>query len=458
LDLQERPLAAGAPVQTNGTAPVAPASLPARATHGAGPLTVTPPLSLPQHRPRRHALPLAGSLQVAVQSLWQNRTRSFLAMLGIIVGVASVITMMALGEGTRRQVEDRIRAMGTNILTVRAGEARQVAVRLGNDTSQGLTLDDASAILSHCPAVRRVSPRQASDLQVKYRNRNTRVEIAALTSDYFAIRSYPVARGRAFTATDIRHRRRVCLVGPELVRRLFERHDPMGQWIRVGGQAFRIIGLMSPRGGSDTDWDERVYIPITTGMARLFAVKYLRQIETEAISQGKMDEAEAQMEALLRKRHRLRADQKNDFLVRNQLDLLQTADETGRTLTMLLAGIAAISLIVGGIGIMNIMMVSVIERTREIGIRRAIGARRCDILAQFLIEAIVLCGAGAALGVGMGGVSSWAGATYADWPMRAHPAAIPVSCGVAVATGLLFGLYPAVRAAHLSPLEALRHE
>jgi putative ABC transport system permease protein len=454
LDLQERPLTAGVPVQTNGTVPVAPASLPTRGTHGAGIL----PLSLPQPRPRRRALPLAGSLQAAVQSLWQNRTRSFLAMLGIIVGVASVITMMALGEGTRRQVEERIRALGTNILTVRAGERRQGAVRLGNDTAQGLTLEDASAILSHCPAVRRVSPRQASDLQVKYRNSNTRVEIAALTSDYFAIRNYPVARGRAFTATEISHRRRVCLVGPELVRRLFERHDPMGQWIRVGGQAFRIIGLMSPRGGSDTDWDERVYIPITTGMARLFAVKYLSRIETEAVSQEKMDEAEAQMETLLRKRHRLRADQKSDFDIRNQLDLLQTADETGRTLTLLLAGIAAISLIVGGIGIMNIMMVSVIERTREIGIRRAIGARRCDILAQFLIEAIVMCGAGAALGVGMGGVSSWAGATYAAWPMRAHPAAILVSCGVAVATGLLFGLYPAVRAAHLSPLEALRHE
>jgi putative ABC transport system permease protein len=280
-------------------------------------LPVIQPLPLPQHRPGRHGLPLAGSLQAAVQSLWQNRTRSFLAMLGIIIGVASVMTMMALGEGTRRHVEDRIRALGTNVLTVRTGERRQGAVRLGNNSAQSLTLDDARSILSHCPAVRRVSPRQESDLQVKYRNRNTRVEIMALTNDYFAIRNYPVARGRAFTAAEIRHRRRVCLVGPELVRRLFEHHDPLGKRLRVGGQPFRIIGLMSPRGGSDTDWDERVYIPITTGLARLFAVDHLSRIETEAVSREKMDEAEFQMETHLRKRHRLRPDQRNDFEIRN---------------------------------------------------------------------------------------------------------------------------------------------
>jgi putative ABC transport system permease protein len=401
---------------------------------------------------------MEASLEVAVQSLWQNGTRSVLATLGIIIGVASVIAVMALGEGSRRQVEERIRALGTNVLTVRTGQRRQGAVRLGRESAQSMTLEDAQAIQRHCPAVRRVSPRQDDDFQVKYRNRNTRVEVMGVTSDFFPIRNYPIVRGRAFSAIETRTRARVCLVGPELVARLFEREDPLGKRIYVRGQSFRIIGLMAARGGSDGDWDERVYIPITSGLSRLFAVDYLNRIEVEAVSQARMDEAEAQIEAVLRKRHRIRQGATNDFEIRNQLDLLETANETSRTLTLLLSGIAAISLLVGGIGIMNIMIVSVVERTREIGIRRAIGARRSDIWAQFLIEAVVMCAAGAALGVAAGLGLSWAGATYADWPMRVYHGAILLSCGVAVGTGLLFGIYPAIRAARLSAIDALRHE
>ncbi|MBM3460399.1 MAG: FtsX-like permease family protein, partial [Armatimonadetes bacterium] len=388
----------------------------------------------------------------------RNKTRSILAMLGIIIGVGSVITMLGLGEGTKAQIESRIRSMGTNLISVRAGEQRQGGIALGKDNTQVLELEDVAAIEKNCPAVLRVAPRQERSFQVKYRNKNIRTEVLGTTTAYFPIRNYQLDTGRLFFDTEVARKSRVCVMGPVAVENLFGRSNPLGRTVQVRGQPFRVIGTLKPRGGGDTDWDERVWIPITTGMRRLFGVRYVGRIEAEAVDQASMDAAQSQIDALLRKRHRIGDDVKEAFEVRNQLDLLQTANETSGFLTMLLAGIAGVSLVVGGIGIMNIMLVSVAERTREIGIRRALGARQKDVLHQFLVEALVMCSLGAILGVAAGLVGCWVGTAKAGWPIVIAPYSIVISSACAVLTGLFFGIYPARRASVLSPLEALRHE
>jgi putative ABC transport system permease protein len=393
-----------------------------------------------------------------VDSLGRNKTRSLLAMLGIIIGVGSVITMLGLAEGTRREVEAQIRQRGTNTLTVRPREARQGGIGQGADSGQNLTEEDALAIPHACPAVLRISPRVGGSAQVKHGDKNTRTDVMGVTGEFFPIRNMQVARGRAFRAAEISGRARVCLLGPTVAELLFSFRDPLGKTVQVKGQPFQVIGVMVARGGSDADWDDRIWVPYTTTMRRLFGQKYVSRVEVQAADERSMDLAQEQIEALLRKRHGVRADQDDDFEIRNQADLLETAAETNGALTALLAGIAGISLLVGGIGIMNILLVSVAERTREIGIRRAVGALRRDILVQFLIEALVMCGAGALLGIGAGGLSCWLGATLASWPIEIRPTAVALSCGCAVAIGLVAGLYPAFRASGLSPLAALRHE
>jgi putative ABC transport system permease protein len=423
------------------------------------------PNPLTQSRPRTslrarryRGLSLAGAFGIALHSLARNKTRSFLATLGIIIGVGCVIAMMALGEGARIQMEEQIRRLGTNMLTVRPTEPRQGAVRLGRDAGRSLKLEDADAIAAGCAAVQRTSPRVSGSARVKYMNRNTRTDVMGVTSDYFPIRNFAIGSGRGFLSSEVDRRARVCLLGPRVVDDVFGGRDPIGERVQVKGQPFLVIGVMKPRGGNDADWDDRIWVPVTTAMDRVFSQDYVERIEVQAVDEDSMDEAEEQVESLLRRQHRLREHQPSDIEIRNQQDLLETADETSQMLTLLLAGIAGVSLLVGGIGIMNIMLVSVIERTREIGIRRAIGARRRDILVQFLIEALVMCGLGAALGVVMGIAACWAGAFYAGWPVAITESSLVVASGFAVAIGLFFGLYPAVRAAQLTPLDALRYQ
>jgi putative ABC transport system permease protein len=408
-------------------------------------------------RPKRQLL-LWAAFCIAVESLLRTASRSFLAMLGIIIGVASVITMLGLGEGTRAEMEERIRRMGTNVLSVRTEEQRQRGVGLGADASENMTLEDAEAILRECPDVIRTAPRVGQSAQVKYRNKNERVEIMGITNDYFTIRDYRIARGRPFGAPETNQAARVCLLGSRVVETMFGQSDPLNKRVLVRGQAFRVIGTVAPKGGGDSDWDERVWVPVTTAMRRLFALKYVSRIEAQARDEGHMSRAQEQIERLLRRRHRQPEDGKSGFEVRNQQDILDAANEQSGFLTMLLAGIAGVSLFVGGIGIMNIMLVSVVERTREIGIRRALGARRIDVLAQFLIEAVVMCGAGALLGVGFGLGCCWLGASVAQWPIRITAISIGLSCFSAVATGLFSGIYPATRASALSPIDALRYD
>ncbi len=415
-----------------------------------------PSAPLPPARPTRHGLAIAYTLAVALDGLLRNRTRSFLAMLGIIIGVASVITMMGLGEGSRIQMEEQIRRLGTNMITVRAGQARSGAVKLGAESSQRLTLEDAAAIVKGCPDILRISPRKFGSGQVKYEDRNTRTRVMGLTRDFFAFRKYPTDRGRLFNGVEEKTAARVCVIGPSLAQTLFGNRDPLGKLIRVRGQPFTVLGILGPRGGGDDDWDERVWMPISTYMQRLVQVRYVDWIETEAVSESRMDQASAQIEEVLRKRHHLRPEDRNDFEIRSQLDTLEVANQTSGAITALLAGIAGISLLVGGIGIMNIMLVSVTERTREIGIRRAVGARRIDILCQFLIESLVLCGAGALFGLLGGFLGCWIGQTQAGWPIAITPFAPTAASACSIAIGVVFGIYPAYRASRLSVLEALR--
>ncbi len=427
------------------------------------------PQSVPRRNPRtpgppggtlrrlRSPSPLV-NLVLAAHSLTANPVRSFLSMLGIVIGVASVITMMALGLGSQLQIEESIRALGANTLVVRPGELRQGAVRLGMDTGRTLTIADADALLRECPAVLRTAPRQEATFLVKFGNNSKRVDVLGTTGEFLSIRNLRVETGRAFTRPEVDQRASVCVLGPEVAQLLFDNRDPLGQRIRVRDRPFRVIGVLAPRGGGDADWDERVYVPVTTGLARLFGVRHISRIEIQAVNQASMDAAQTQIESVIRRRRGLRDDQPNDFEVRNQLDRIEAATETSRTMTVLLAGIAAISLFVGGIGIMNIMLVSVTERTREIGIRRAVGARRADILFQFLTEAITLCAAGGVLGVLGGIATAWAGSSLAEWPIRISPLSLGVAPASAILSGVFFGVYPALRAASLVPLEALRHE
>jgi putative ABC transport system permease protein len=436
---------------------VSPASIPPRA---AAPLRHQP-LPSPPRLPgahRRRAFSLLGAVQVALHSLASNKIRSALAMLGIIIGVGSVIATMALGEGAARQVETQIRDLGTNVLSVRPAALQQRGVRLGRGTTRILTHADTDALVRECPAVKAAAARVSGGLTLRYRNRNNRTDIFGVEPEFFTIVNATITKGRVFGPTEIANRARVCLLGEEIREDFFGDEPAVGKQITVAGQRYEVIGLIGPRGAFDDDFDDRVWVPITTAMDRVFNVRHVSGIEVQAVDQKQLAAAEEQVEAVLRRRHNVRDDQESPFQIRNQLHLLETASKTSQTFTFLLAGIACISLLVGGIGIMNIMLVSVVERTREIGIRRAVGARRRDILAQFLGEAVVMCALGAGLGIFAGIAACRAGAAYASWPMVMTTASVVLSCTTAVVIGIVFGLYPAARAANLSPMDALRTE
>ena len=403
---------------------------------------------------------LRESIEVAVEGLAANKMRAALTMLGVIIGVGAVIAMLAIGQGAKEQTMQRIQQMGTNVLIVMSGQSRQGAVMGGFGSSQTLTLDDSASIPPKCPSVVKSVPEVRQNLQVKYLDQNTNTTIFGTTPDFLSVRDYSVQDGKFFTEQDVKGNRKVAAIGPTTAANLFGSSSPIGKWIRIKGNRFKIVGLMTSKGaaGGFTDPDDQIHIPVTTAMRRLFGVQYVRAISVQAKSMDLMEQASSEVGAVLRKRHKLAEGKDDDFIIRNQAEFMEMAAETSQTFTLLLAGIASVSLLVGGIGIMNIMLVSVTERTREIGIRKALGARRRDILIQFLIESLVLSLLGGVAGILFGIGGSALVARLTQWPIAVSVQSIVLSFSFAALVGVFFGLYPARQASSLDPIEALRYE
>jgi putative ABC transport system permease protein len=403
---------------------------------------------------------LGESFATALRALFANTFRALLTMLGVIIGVGAVITMVAIGEGAQQATIDRIQSLGSNLLFVSPGAARgggRVVMTAGS--SIRLTAQDATAIAEKSSAVEAVVPELSRNAQVKYENKNWGTRVIGTVPEYEWVRNFAVARGRYFTRAEERGVAKVCVVGETVADNLFAQADPIGARIRINGQAFEIIGVLEPKGQSGwSNPDDQIIVPLPTAQRRLFGVDYLSQITVKVAHPEQMSTAFLDIERILRREHRLREDQDNDFSIRNQADIIATFQETQETFTILLAGIAAVSLIVGGIGIMNVMLISVTERTREIGIRKAVGARRRDILSQFLIESVVISVLGGLIGIGAGLLTSFAITAYGKWILLISPQAIGVSFLFALLVGIFFGLYPAWKASAANVIDALRYE
>ena len=396
-------------------------------------------------------------LRVAFRSLLAHKLRSFLAMLGIIIGVGSVISMLALAAGARAQVMSRITAMGTNLLVVRPGQRGVHGVMSG--TYVNLTLEDAQAILQAVPEVREVAPVVRGSAQVKYYGKNARANLIGSAITYFPTRNYQVEHGRMFTELETERRSHVAVLGPDTVANLFGESDPLGETVKVNGLNFRVVGVLKAKG--DQGWfnpDDIVIVPFSTAMKEVLGMAHLHEIDIQTRDNVDVPAVQAAIGSVLRRRHRTQPGMPDDFYIRNQAEFQETLSEVSRTFTILLGGIASISLLVGGIGIMNIMLVTVTERTREIGIRKAVGAKDRDILRQFLLEAILMSGSGGIIGVGIGVGIAVAVNRLSTFGTIVQPSSVALALSFAAAVGIFFGYYPARRAASLHPIDALRYE
>jgi putative ABC transport system permease protein len=399
-------------------------------------------------------------LRIAMRALARNKLRSALTMLGIIIGVAAVIAMVSVGQGAQQQAQDQIAAMGSNVLFVGSGAVSRGGMSMGWGATKSLVYDDMTAILHECPAIVAAAPGTTATAQVVFGNDNWNTRITGTEPQFFDIKVWTFQEGSSFLQADVESANNVAVIGETVRKNLFGATDPLGQTIRVNNLPFKVVGVLDLKGTSPMgdDQDDTIIMPVTTVQKKMNGQTWLRWIMVSAVSREASYAAQKQITAVLRDRHRIRAGQEDDFFVRNLADFAQLADEQSRLFTVLLASIASISLIVGGIGIMNIMLVSVTERTREIGIRMAIGATEGDVQQQFLIEAIVLSLIGGAVGIGLGLGASSTIANTLGWPVLVSTKAIVVAAVFSAAIGIFFGFYPARKAARLDPIEALRYE
>jgi len=401
--------------------------------------------------------------RIAFRALRVNKMRSALTMLGVIIGVGAVIAMLAVGTGANQKIQQQIASMGSNMLIILPGSSTSGGIRMGSGTQPTLSLADAEAIEKECPSVANVAPVLNGAAQIIFGNLNWSTGVYGTTSSMLIIRDWNLSSGRAFTDEEIRSASKVCLVGTTVVDNLFGGNDPMNQVIRIKRIPFKIIGVLEGKGQSPTgqDQDDVIYVPVTTAQKRLFGTAFpgmVRSILVKAASFEDLAKAEVQVKDLLRQKHHISARQDDDFTVRNLTQMMQVTEQSSKVMTLLLGAIASVSLIVGGIGIMNIMLVSVTERTREIGIRMSLGAKTWDIRLQFLIEAVTLSLIGGVAGVLVGITGSKIVSVMAGWPTIVTTISVVLALGFSGLVGIFFGFYPAYKASLLNPIDALHYE
>jgi len=404
---------------------------------------------------------LKNQLKAAFRSLAKNKMRTFLTMLGIIIGVASVIAMLAIGQGSRESIQSNIASLGTNLLTVYPFASSSGGVRMEAGSSVRLTLEDYNAVATRCPSVMYSSPTVRTSGQLIAGGKNWRTSVWGVYPDYFSIRNLKIERGNLFTMNDNRSSSKVCIIGQTVANNLFgEDVDPMGKQMRINKIPFKIIGLIAVKGQNafGQDQDDIVLAPFSTVQERMLSITWVNSILVSAYEEKQIPVATEEITEVLKERHRLGPSEDPDFTIRTQADISDAATSTSKVLTILLATIASISLLVGGIGIMNIMLVSVTERTREIGIRMGVGARGRDVLLQFLIEALIISLMGGVIGVGLGILASKIIADLMTWPISISVQSILLAFLFSTFIGIFFGWYPARKAASLNPIDALRYE
>lgn len=401
------------------------------------------------------------TIKIALNALKRNKFRSFLTMLGIIIGVASVIAMLAIGQGSKKSIRDQMSSMGTNLIFAMPGSERRGGVQLSREAMQSMKLGDVDAVREECTAISAVSPVVNSSGQAVAGNNNWPTSIYGVSTEYLGIRKYQIATGRNFTEREVKTYAKVCLVGQTVVEKLFPgKQDPIGQTVRFGSIPLKIIGVLVEKGenGMGQDQDDLILAPYTSVQKRVLAITHIQSIYASAVSEELNETAIDQMTETLRRRHNIREGETDDFRIMSQSELVQTFSSVSDVLTILLGAIAGISLLVGGIGIMNIMYVSVTERTREIGLRLSVGGRGRDIMTQFLIESVLLSVSGGIIGIVTGLLSSHLVSTFMNWPVVILPTSVALAFVVCSIIGIFFGWYPARKAAGLNPIDALRYE
>jgi putative ABC transport system permease protein len=409
---------------------------------------------------------IAASMKIALRALKVNRMRSALTMLGIIIGVAAVIAMVAVGSGATARIEDQIQSIGSNLIIVLPGSVSTNGVRLGSGATATLTEDDAKAIAAECPSVAVVAPTVRGSVQVVYGSNNWATSVQGVTPDYMTIRDYTMLYGNFFTDQDVEAAAKTAVLGETVVQNLFGANtDPTGQVVIIRNVPFTVAGVLTPKGQSPTgqDQDDVILLPISTAKQKVIGAnkanaKAVSSLMVQAIGPQAMDQAQNEMDGLLRERHHIQNGQDDDFQIRNLTEVFAAQETSARVMSILLGAIASVSLIVGGIGIMNIMLVSVTERTREIGLRQAVGAKTRDILSQFLVEAVTLSLLGGIVGIVLGLTASLLISHFAGWSTLVSPMSILLAFVFSALVGVFFGYYPARKAAYLDPIDALRYE